>query len=213
MAASSRLDHLVVTAPTLEAATAHVESLLGVEMQPGGSHARMGTHNRLLRLGETCYLEAIAIEPGAPTEIRPRWFGLDALPASAPARLATWVAATRDLGTVLMGTDPSPGTVHTMERGDYQWSITVPRDGQPPLDGCAPALIEWHDGRHPAQALPDRGCTLLRLTLVHPQPQLVERYLAGIGFQGEVEVVLARHDEPPHLAALIRTPHGVRKLG
>ncbi len=211
--AASRLDHLVVTAPTLEAATAHVESLLGVEMAPGGSHVRMGTHNRLLRLGETCYLEAIAIEPGAPAAIRPRWFGLDALPARAPARLTTWAAATADLGRVLMDLQPSPGTVHAMARGDWQWRITVPADGQPPLAGCAPALIEWHDAHHPAQALPDRGCTLLRLSLVHPDPERVERYLAGIGFQGEVEVVLARHDEAPHLTALIRTPRGVRKLG
>lgn len=166
MAAS--LDHLVVTAPTLEAATAHVEAALGVELQPGGSHARMGTHNRLLRLGDTCYLEAIAIEPGTTAAIRPRWFGLDAMVAGAPARLATWAAAVPDLGTTLMAAQPSPGTVHAMARGDYQWSITVPADGQPPLSGCAPALIEWTGPRHPAEALPDRGCTLLRLTLVHP---------------------------------------------
>lgn len=209
---ASRLDHLVVTAPTLDAATAHAEAALGVELQPGGRHPRMGTHNRVLRLGDACYLEAIAVEPGAPAAIRPRWFGLDALSAGAPARLATWVAATRDLGSTLMDTTPSPGAVHTMERGDYHWSITVPRDGMPPLAGCAPALIEWRGPRHPASEMIDRGCALLRLTLVHPQPEHVKRYLAGIGFGGEVEVVPARHDEAPHLAALIRTPHGVRKL-
>jgi hypothetical protein len=47
----------------------------------------MGTHNRLLKLGEGFYLELIAIDPQAPPPGRPRWFGLDRLelPVRPPA--------------------------------------------------------------------------------------------------------------------------------
>jgi hypothetical protein len=33
---------------------------LGIGPQEGGEHAAQGTHNRVLRLGECCYLEVIA---------------------------------------------------------------------------------------------------------------------------------------------------------
>jgi hypothetical protein len=60
------LDHLVVAAATLPEGVAHVERLLGVEMSAGGQHVFMGTHNAVLRLGNDCYLEVIAIDPSLP---------------------------------------------------------------------------------------------------------------------------------------------------
>ena len=55
----------------------YVRSVLGVAPGPGGAHARMGTHNLLLRLGESVFLEVIAPDPAAAPPGRPRWFGLD----------------------------------------------------------------------------------------------------------------------------------------
>ncbi|MEO7742546.1 MAG: VOC family protein [Usitatibacter sp.] len=48
------LDHLVIAAATLEEGVRYVEAQLGVTMGPGGKHATMGTHNRLLSLGRGC---------------------------------------------------------------------------------------------------------------------------------------------------------------
>ncbi len=73
----SKLDHLAIVAPTLEEGVAYVEKTLGVPMAAGGKHPEMGTHNRLLRLGDDIYLEVIAVDPEAPRPERPRWFGLD----------------------------------------------------------------------------------------------------------------------------------------
>src|SRR5690606_18671603 len=93
----SLIDHLVVTAPDLDTGAAWVKSLLGVEPVPGGGHAAMGTHNRLLKLGPSSYLEVIAVNPAAPAPTRPRWFALDELEPGEPPRLATWVVRTTDI--------------------------------------------------------------------------------------------------------------------
>ena len=70
-------DHLVLAARDLDRGGAWLEDRLGVALTAGGRHSRMGTHNRLLSLGENFYLELIAIDPQAPPPDRPRWFGLD----------------------------------------------------------------------------------------------------------------------------------------
>ena len=55
-----RLDHLAVVAETLDEGVDWVETSLGLPMAGGGEHAAMGTHNRLLSLGDV-YLEVIAV--------------------------------------------------------------------------------------------------------------------------------------------------------
>ncbi len=54
-------DHLAISAASLEQGALAVEAMLGVGLEPGGKHAFMGTHNRLLSLGPGEYLEVIAI--------------------------------------------------------------------------------------------------------------------------------------------------------
>ena len=70
------IDHITVTAPTLEAGAAFVVQALGVAPQPGGEHPLMGTHNLLLKLSDTAFLEVIAVNPKATAPQRPRWFEL-----------------------------------------------------------------------------------------------------------------------------------------
>ena len=59
-----RLDHLALSALTLEDGVAHVGAALGVTLAAGGQHPQMATHNRLLGLGDV-YLEVIAADPSA----------------------------------------------------------------------------------------------------------------------------------------------------
>ena len=204
------IDHLVITAPTLDLGAEFVTGVLGVPLQPGGEHPRMGTHNRLLRLGASVYLEVIAVDPGAARPGRPRWFGLDGLAADAAPRLATWVARTADLEAARAGVPEPPGAIEAMTRGALRWRLTIPPDGAMPLDGLAPALIQWESPVHPAQGLPDRGCVLERLEARHPDPGRLRAALAALGLGDQVRVSAG---PAPALVAHIRTPGGLRRLG
>lgn len=204
------IDHLVVTAPSLEAGAAYVREALGVSPRPGGEHARMGTHNLLLRLGESTYLEVIAANPAALRPPRPRWFGLDALAADAAPALKTWVARTGNIqGTAAAATE-ALGAIEPMSRGALDWLITVPADGGLPLDGVAPALIEWHTDAHPASRLDDHGLSLKKLELFHPDPERAERLLESLAIDGPV--VVAKSAAAARLVAHIDTPQGLRVL-
>src|SRR5437867_13248623 len=112
----SQLDHIVVTAASLEAGVAYVRRELGVAPQAGGEHARMGTHNCLLKLGEKLFLEVIAANPGAPHPGRPRWFQLDEPESIKAPRLATWVAHCDDVRAVAPA---SLGKIEAMSRGNF----------------------------------------------------------------------------------------------
>src|SRR3989442_15725565 len=129
MPADCQIDHLVVTAPDLAAGAELVRRSLGVTPQPGGEHARMGTHNSLLKLGDSLYLEVIAPNPDAPRPGRPRWFQLDGQEWVSRPRLATWVARTSDLRSTLAAASEPLGAVEPMSRGDLSWLITIPADG------------------------------------------------------------------------------------
>jgi len=204
----SSLDHLVIVAPTLAAGALHVEQRLGVAMQPGGKHARMGTHNLLLRLGD-CYLEVIAPDPDAPPPTRPRWFGLDELEPDAEPRLAHWVARTRGLAEADARLTQIFGRIESMSRGTLAWQISIHADGQLPLGGALPSLIDWGDARHPASGLIDQGCCLQRLELRHPAAAVLGQQLEAIGFSGPVAVMPG---ERPDLLAYLETPTGLKTL-
>jgi hypothetical protein len=203
-------DHLVVAAPTLASGAEWVERLLGVAPGPGGAHPRMGTHNRLLKLGESAFLEVIAPDPAAPHPGRPRWFGLDEMNASREPRLAAWVARTDDLHGVSDDMLAVPGPIETMTRGAREWLITIPADGRPPRGGALPMLIEWQSPRTPAGAgLPEAGCALAALGLRHPEPASVEAWLRRAGFADRVAIEAGE----PGLWADVVTPAGTRRLG
>ena len=79
---SLRLDHLVISARTLDEGTQYVADTLGVAPAGGGAHPLMRTHNRLLNLWGGVYLEVIAIDPQAAAPAdgaapRARLFALD----------------------------------------------------------------------------------------------------------------------------------------
>ncbi|HVP60975.1 MAG TPA: VOC family protein [Myxococcaceae bacterium] len=203
------LDHLVLAAEALEAGSPPVERVLGVRLAAGGQHARMGTHNRLLRLGERAYLEVIAIDPeGSPPPHR-RWFGLDD-PGTRTRlddgpQLVHWVAAVET--TELPELPFDVGRWEQFQRGDLSWQLTVRSDGALPGDGVVPSLICWGGAAHPAARLPDAGVTLQHLELEHPRATDVQRQLDLLGLPYRCSA-----SGVPRITVHLRTPAGTRTL-
>lgn len=200
-----RLDHLAISCTTLSEGAAAVEAALGVALSAGGQHAHMGTHNRLLNLGDL-YLEVIAVDPAAKTPTWPRWFDLDHF--SGAPRLTNWVAACDDLVAAVAASPAGVGVPVALSRGDFRWQMAVPANGQLPFDGAFPALIAWEGATHPASALPDLGCRLERLTVWHPNGRELQQALGAR--ISDTRLVLA--EGPMAMEALIRTPAGIRVL-
>ena len=204
---TSAIDHLAVAATSLE--SPQLDRRLGVSLSPGGKHARMGTHNRLLRLGTQSYLELIAIDPEGTRPGQPRWFELDdpamqARLAEGP-RLVHWVARVDTTALPALPFDPGPWA--SFQRGDLFWQLTVRPDGTLPADGVVPSLICWGGPAHPAARLPDSGVSLEALELEHPRALDVQRQLDLLGLD-----LRCRPAALPLLVAHLRTRAGTRTL-
>ncbi|UWQ77862.1 VOC family protein [Leisingera sp. S132] len=199
------LDHLAVAGGTLDEAVAHTEDALGIPLGPGGAHARYGTHNRLIGLGDGLYLEAIAIDPDSEPEEQPRWFNLDRF--EGPARLNNWILRSGNLEAEKPLLPPHAQRHVAMQRGDLSWLMTVPDDGFLPFDNIFPAVLQWQ-GEPPAGRLPQSGCRLSRLILSHPEAAALQAALDRIISDPRIAV------EPgaPAMMAEFETPHGRRVL-
>lgn len=206
----NRIDHLIVAADSLEQGQEYLRDRLGVELAPGGRHAAMGTHNRLMQLGDDLYLELIAIDPAASPPQRPRWFGLDAAATRAAMRreprLLTWAINTPDIHRLVAGCGFDVGEPTRLSRDALSWDIALTDDGRLLADGLLPYVIQWHSQPHPAGAMADRGCRLSRLTLYHNRPDWLRQRLARLGAERLVTLEALSDDSPPCLAATIETP-------
>jgi len=203
-------DHVVVAARSLAEGAAWCEATLGATPVEGGRHATLGTHNRLLGLGDGAhrrmYLEIIAIDPEVPAE-RTRWFDLDspalrAEIAVAP-RLVHWVARCNDIDraiAALRDAGHDPGDAIAAERmtahGLLRWRISLRDDGRRPAAGAVPLLVEWGDA-HPCDRLPASAVSVARIALGGVDRGLAERFGVSVAAAGS-----------PPLSVRLDTPRG-----
>ena len=204
----AEIDHIVLGAASLEAGAAWLEQHLGVRPQPGGQHLGVGTHNMLLGLGPSCYLEVIAPDPSQPEPAHPRPFDLDD-PAvrtmlEAEPRLLAWVARTPVLDAVVARLGPRAGGVKDLSRGDLHWRRGFPPQRQD-RDTLIPALIEWR-GNGASSRIRDSKCRLRALEGEHPEDQAARAALAERGLD---EVLKLRRSPRARLLAHIQRPDGV----
>lgn len=203
------IDHLVVAARTLEEGAEYIATTTGAAVQGGGRHESMGTHNMLMRLGEACYLEVIAVDPDLPAPKGPRFFGIDRPEMidrleKGPC-LITWAVRTTDIDG--LATRAALGDIRQMSRGTLRWRLTVNADGRLPENGVLPFLIQWETSPHPAATMPESGCTLLTLDALHPEPERLNADLDALGSAGLV-TVRPSSGPTPSLAARLTTPRG-----
>ena len=213
---SATIDHLVVGCADLARGKLWLEKFLGAPLSDVGTHVRMGTHNRLLSLGPSCYLELIAIDPNGAAPFMPRWFGLDTLDVqekiAVRPRLIGWAVRTDNIDALNDKLGGCLGGVYPMERGDFKWRITIPDDGYAIEGGLVPTLIGWDVPTHPCARLPDHGVRLEWMEAAHPNPAKVRYLLEEIG----VPDALTLTSTPPFsgmtMCAYVRTAGGVKTL-
>ncbi|MFT4121262.1 VOC family protein [Bradyrhizobium sp.] len=207
------LDHITIAANDLAEGVAYVEAALGIAPPAGGAHPLMGTHNHLLRLSETLFLEVIAPNPSAAPPTRPRWFALDGAPTrealAASPRFVTWVARTSDIHAALAKIPHAARPAITVTRGTLEWLISVPPDGSMPFGGAFPSLIQWPAGPHPASRMADLGCALVEFEIRHPDAATIRASLEGFLDDPRIRYCV---DPRPSFRAVITTPRGDRQL-
>lgn len=204
------IDHIVVAAPDLDAGTAAVAELVGMQPAPGGPHPGVGTRNTLLSLGDEVYLEIIAPDPEQPEPANPRPFGIDSL--GRPKLVTFAVHASEgetidDVVTAMRDCGEDPGEIISMSRvkpdgEELHWSLTLSPAGLADGAGLAPFVIEWGDTTHPAKVTP-AGCTLVSMSGTHPDPDHIRALYGAIGIDVSVEA-----GDEVSLEAVLDTPNG-----
>jgi hypothetical protein len=209
-----KLDHMTVIAPTLTEGVLHVKDCLGIDVPFGTRHDYMGTHNHRLQLGNSVYLEIVALDPNGTKPDRARWFGLDDQQKvrsdwNDGLRLRAWVANTIAIDSVvpaygeIFGGKVSLPTVHPT------FDFTIPSDGALPLDGVVPSIIDHRGDSSYVTLLPDLGARLHSFTLEHPNPTEIEALYQDLLIEHPPLIVMAPKFR---YRALIETPNGLKEL-
>lgn len=204
-----RLDHVTIGAADLSQGAAHLHAQLGIDAPAGGQHADMGTHNRVLRVGDGIFLELLAIDPAGTSPHRPRWFGMDDAHQRKKLveqpRPVGWVLSTSDVAAAHTASRVDLGEILAMSRGTRSWRITVPTSGMTAFDGCFPSLIQWSEGPPPANGMSFLGPVLEHVILHHPRSNDLRVALDELGAGHLAEV---KQSAEPRLAFGFRMPDG-----
>jgi hypothetical protein len=199
------IDHIVYAVPDLEAGMAEIERLLGQRPVTGGRHPDFGTHNALLSLGPSTYLEIIAPDPTLAVPDQGLAFGITA--DQAPG-LLTWALRVEGIEIVAdqaraAGVAVGPVQAGSREKPDgtvLSWRLSSP-DAMP-FDGAIPFLINWGSTVHPASTAPHGG-ELKSIRIEHPKADEVRTALAVLG-----AVIEVKQAKKYRLAATIKTKRG-----
>ena len=210
--ALSTIDHIVIGAANLEKATKKVEGLLKTTFSTSGNHASMATHNRLLKLQNSIYMEVIAIDPSASflksCTREKRWFSLDSSKTKRRLSLAPqplcWVVAVNNIEKTASNCGYEPGRITEMSRGDFRWKLTVPDSGELSEGGVLPVLIEWPKGKNPADVMPESNLALKQITLFHPSPAFIKHILSAMDIAGPITIKFGE----PAIQFTLKTPNG-----
>jgi len=180
-----KLDHISVIAPSLDEGVSHVRACLDLDVPFGQRHAYMGTCNHLLQLGDTVYLEIVALDPEADGPGHPRWFGLDDQKKvrsdwDEGRRLRSWVARTDAIDAIIAGHRGIFGEKVPLPAINSSFDFAIPDDGSLPLDGAAPYVIDRRGKPRSMATIADLGARLRSFTLEHPDPAAVEALYRAI---------------------------------
>lgn len=209
-----KLDHLTVIAPTLIEGVLHVQNCLDLDVPFGTRHNYMGTHNHRLQLGNSVYLEIVALDPYGTESGRSRWFGLDDQESvrsdwNEGRRLRGWVASTDVIDSVVSNHRAIFGDKIPLPTANPTFDFAIPEDGSLPLDGAAPSIIDHRGDPTSMASIPDLGARLLSLTLEHPNSATIETFYRELSIDHPPAIV---HGPKVRYRAQIETPTGLKEL-
>ncbi len=207
-----QLDHLVYAVPDLELACTAFAAASGVEPVIGGRHLLRGTHNALVRIGESSYLEFLAPDPEADPALRPRWMGIDALDGPAITRWCVRTSDLEGLSRTIQTVNPALGEISEGQRTlpdgrELRWRMTLPL--ATPKVHLLPFGITWADMEaHPTQRL-ERGCALEQLDFVGPDGAASNHIFRELRLGENYAVAVAKE---ARILVTLRTPLGLVRL-
>lgn len=209
-----KLDHLTVIAPTLFEGVSHVQNCLDLHVPFGTIHDYMGTHNHRLQLGDSVYLEIVALNPEGKKPSRARWFGLDDQQKirsdwEKGHRLRGWVASTVDISSTIAEYGNIFGAKVSLPPERPIFDFSIPDDGSLPLDGTIPSIIDHRGDPTSMDDIPEMGAQLISFSLEHPEPTSVEILYKKFTIDRPPEILFG---PKIHWKAQIETPSGMMEL-
>ncbi|MSU90922.1 VOC family protein [Rhodobacteraceae bacterium 2CG4] len=198
------LDHILLGAPDLDAATTAFSALSGVTPSGGGSHPGFGTRNKLVSLGEALFFEVIAPDPEQLAKGR-RADGLSDL--AAPKMMAFCLRSSDLLAlserATAAGLSPQTPVPMSRTRPDgvtLNWEILyLDTEG---WGDAVPFVIDWKGSPHPAETSPE-GCALTDFAVLHPDAAKLRAVYEAMGIDVPVKSALA-----PGFLLKLDTPNG-----
>ena len=170
-----KLDHVVIAANNLDEGTSYVENKLNVKLSNIGYHRDMGTHNRVVKISKSVYLEVISIDPNCGHLNSKRWFNLDSLKLQSQLRKSPQV-----IGYVIENVDIKILKYYEpffkASRGEYKWKFAMPATNaniladQTHLNGIIPSLINW-ESEKPINKMQDNHLNLEKIQVLLSESQ------------------------------------------
>ena len=198
------LDHILLGAPDLDAATAAFRALSGVTPSGGGSHPGFGTRNKLVSLGEALFFEVIAPDPEQLANGR----RADGLSDLAAPKMMAFCLRSSDLSALseratAAGLSPQTPVPMSRTRPDgvtLNWEILyLDTEG---WGDAVPFVIDWKGSPHPAKSSPE-GCALTDFAVLHPDAAKLSAVYEAMGIDVPVKSALA-----PGFLLKLDTPNG-----
>ncbi len=170
-----KLDHIVIAANNLDEGTSYVENKLNIKLSDIGYHRDMGTHNRVVKISKSVYLEVISIDPNCGNLNSKRWFNLDSLKLQSQLRKSPQVT-----GYVIENVDIKILKYYEpffkASRGEYKWKFAMPGTNariladQSHLNGIIPSLINW-ESEKPINKMQDNHLNLEKIQVLLSESQ------------------------------------------
>lgn len=174
-----KIDHIVYAVANLQRSIESFQEATGLKVFAGGEHPDWGTHNALVRIGETTYLEFLAKKKSSQPVHAKTWMGIDLLQGD---KITRWALASKTveleakflkkyneaLSTIVIGSRA------TEDGKMLNWLMTtvLPTPEVEP----APFLIDWKKSAHPTEALP-LDCQIKSFTIEHAESEVLKKLL------------------------------------